>query len=334
MKIKLFAIILCGMLLTTCVVFAAPSEKMMTTKTETRHVSSLSADVPVWHVGDFWTYKVNNVSVNFEEDNQTIDLTLSVDQLPLTVASISGDSYTLSFSTKASGHGLINIDAGDGPINMTIDFTNVKISGNVMIDKTMLGIKSIDANLKGLFKLDIIQQPYFNFSLHHIPIPITMNMTIDSNSSVSVLAFPMNIGISWNVSASDFTINGKIHSIWLNIIHFANTIADFFGKPFLSPQIDALLPVIDIKDVLTTIGIGNVFSIPEAPGIFNCLNTENITVPAGTFNAYNISIADGIGSIFYAPVAGNVVKIGGNFHDVIPYIQNLNMELIDTNYQG
>lgn len=331
MKSKLIGIIVCGMLLTSCLVLATPSETIMKSKTE---VQPLSADVPIWHTGDYWTYKVDTISINFDQDNQTIDLTLSIDQLPLNVTSDSGGYYTLSFSTKASGHGKINVNTEDGTINMTIDFTDVKISGHVMIEKTMLGIKSIDAQLKGTFQLNIIQLPNSNLSNRHLPIPLTMNVTLDCGNPVSILTFPLDTGMFWNLSATDFTINGKIHSFWLNVIHFVNWIMGIFGNPILPPELEILLPVVDIKEALTTFGIGNVFSIPEVPGIFICNTTENIVVPAGTYDAYNISIIGGMGSIFYAPAAGNVVKISGNFQGAIPYIQSINMELVDTNYNG
>jgi hypothetical protein len=335
MKTKLIVCLLCGMLLTTSVVLAVPSETMKTSTVETRHVSPLSTDVPVWHVNDFWTYKVDNISVNYQQNNQTIFFTLSIDQLLLTVSSDSGDAYTLSFSTKASGHGIIDVVSEQGPINMIVDFTNVKLSGSVMIEKTQLGIQSIDATLQGLFRLNIIKQPFVPFQIHHLPIPITMHVIIDCSSPISILAFPMDTGMTYGLQATNLTINGEVHSIWLNIIHFANTVMGFFGKAFLSEEIDALLPVLNIKDALTTFGLSNVFSVPEVPEIFTTSSTmEPLSVPAGTYNVYNISIAEGIGSIFYAPAAGNVVKISGNFQDMIPFIQNIKMELIDTNYQG
>jgi len=336
MKTKLIVCLLCGMLLTTSVVLAVPSENMKTSTVETRHVSPLSADVPVWHVGGFWTYKVDNISVNYQQNNQTIYLSLSIDQLPLTVDSASGDAYTLSFSTKASGHGIIDVDAAQGPLNMIVDFTNVKLSGSVMIEKTQLGIQSIDATLQGLFRLNIIEQPFVPFQIHHFPIPITMHVIVDCSSPISILAFPMDTGLIYGLQATNLTINGEVHSIWLNIIHFANTVMGFFGKAFITdPNIEVLFPVINIRDALTAFGLPNVFSVPGVPEIFTTGNTtETITVPAGTYDVYNISIAEGIGSIFYAPAAGNVVKISGNFQDMIPFIQNIKMELIDTNYQG
>jgi hypothetical protein len=219
---------------------------------------------------------------------------------------------------------------------MILDFTNVKLSGSVRIEKTQLGIQSIDATLQGLFRLNIIEQPFVPFQFHHVPIPVTMNITIGCSTPIAILSFPMDTGKIWNLSATNLTINGDIHSIWLNIIHFANTVMGFFGKAFITdPNIEALFPVINIRDALTVFGLPNVFSVPEVPEIFSTSSTmETLSVPAGTYDVYNISIADGIGSVFYAPAAGNVVKISGNFQDLIPFIQNIKMELIDTNYQG
>ena len=74
------------------------------------------------------------------------------------------------------------------------------------------------------------------------------------------------------------------------------------------------------------------FQIPAIDSAFFCLNTENITVLAGDYEAYNITIIGGMAQCFYAPTAGNVVKITGNLEELIPYITNINMELLSTNY--
>jgi hypothetical protein len=333
MKIKIIATLLCGMLLTTSLVLAIPSDNKLTTNTETHHVSPVSSDVPVWHVGNTWTYKVDNISVNFQENNQTIYMILSINQLPLTVSSDSGGSYTLSFSTKASGHGVIDVNTDQGPLNIEIDFKDATVEGSVIIEKTELGIQSIDATLHGTFHLTVIEWPSGKLPFSHLPVPVTMNITMGSSNPIALLSFPMDVGTIWNLSAADLTVNGDIHSVWLNIIHFVNMIMGLFGQDFLPPELEVLLPVVNIKDALNAFGIGNVFSVPEVPGIFTCDDITTVTVPAGTYETYDISIAQGIGSVFYAPTAGSVIKISGNFHDIIPYIQDLNMELTSTNYQ-
>jgi hypothetical protein len=75
-----------------------------------------------------------------------------------------------------------------------------------------------------------------------------------------------------------------------------------------------------------------VFQTPAISDAFFCLNTENITVPAGTYEAYNITLVGGLAQCFYAPTAGNVVKIAGNLEEIIPYLKGINMELLSTNY--
>jgi len=333
MKTKLIVLIICGMLMTSFFVLAKPPENMVLDKqSPTRATSSSDANVPVWEIGDYWTYKIDNISISFEEENQTINLFISIDSLPLTVTNDTGSYYTLSFSTTTSGHAKIDGDLGDGPINISITFSSVKISGDVMIEKTTLGIKSISALLKGRFIVDVIEQPYINLSLQTIPVPITMNTITTFGVPISMLSFPLSTSTSWNLSATNFTVNGKIHSIWLNILHFINLIAKLLGNEFLPPEIESLLPVVDIKDALITFGIGNIFQIPEIPDAFLCMNTENISVPAGNYEAYNISMAGGLAQAFYAPAAGNVVKITGNIEQIIPYIHNINMELLETNY--
>jgi hypothetical protein len=321
------------MLLTSFLVLAKPSEKIVPSNQSPKQTtSSYEADVPVWAVGNQWTYKIDNISLSLEQENQTIDLFISVDSLPLTVTNDSGSYYTLSFSTTTSGYGKIDADLGDGPINISITFSSVKISGNVKIDKTTLGIKSLYTLLKGRFMIHVIEQPYINLSLQTIPVPITMNVTTTFGTPLSILSFPLSTNMSWNLAATNFTLNGKIHSFWLNILHFVNNIAKILGIEFLPPEIEVLLPVVDIKDALTAFGIGNIFQIPEIPNAFFCLNTESVTVPAGTYDAYNITMAGGLAQCFYAPSAGNVIKIAGNIEQIIPYIHNINMELLSTNY--
>ncbi len=335
MKTKIIVTLLCFMLLTTSIVLAVPSTTIGASSGETHHTSSLAVGVPVWHVNDAWTYKIDNISINYQQDNQTIYLTMSVDQLPLTVNSDAGDTYILGFSTKASGHGVIDVVADQGPIKMNVDFKNVELAGSVSIEKTQLGIQTIEATLKGLFRLYIIEQHFIPFQFHHLPIPLTMNITIGCSTPIAVLSFPMDTGMTYGLQATNITINGEISSIWLNLINFANKIMTLLGNPFLSDDIAALLPVVNIKSALATFGFPNVFSIPAVPDIFTTgATTETLSVPAGTYNAYNISIVEGLGSMFYAPAAGNVVKINGNFQGIIPFIQNIKMELIDIDYQG
>jgi hypothetical protein len=146
-----------------------------------------------------------------------------------------------------------------------------------------------------------------------------------------ILTFPLNTGIFWNLNSTNFTINGKIQSNLLNLLAFLNNIAKQFGHEFLPEKFSTLLPIIDIKEALIALGSDNVFKIPAIPFAFICYNTENIAVPAGTYEAYTTLIA-GKAQCYYAPTAGNVIKIAGNFEEIIPNVTNINMKLLSTNY--
>jgi hypothetical protein len=336
MKNKIIGLVICILLISPFLSVAQPTQQKNIIHTPTTSISTSSQiDVPTWEIGNQWTYKIDNITISINQDNQSFDLYLTMAELPLNVISLNSTSYTLAYQTSVSGHSKIDADLGDGPINMTITFTDLKISGNVTIDKTTLGIKALTVLFKGRFLVDIIQQPYIQlpFKLPVIHVPVTMNVSADFDTPVSLLTFPLNTSMMWNSTATNLTMNGKIHSIWFNIILFFNNIAKLFNNEFLPPEIASLLPVVDIKEALTTIGTGNVFELPMIPSAFVCLNTENITVPAGTYyDAYNITILGGLAHGFYAPAAGNIVKLTGNFADIIPYVTNINMELLSTNY--
>ena len=56
---------------------------------------------------------------------------------------------------------------------------------------------------------------------------------------------------------------------------------------------------------------------------------DEITVLAGTYNAYNISVAEILGKIYYAPEVENIIKIAGQLGDLLPFMTGLEMELLE-----
>jgi hypothetical protein len=210
-------------------------------------------------------------------------------------------------------------------MNLTFSFSNLKLSGDVKIEKSTLGIKELSVAFnREKFMLEI-EQSYFTLPsfLQKISTKLTMSMTGTFTTPLSLLTFPLSTGISWDLASTNVTINGKIQSVWLYLLNFMNKIAKLFGKEFLPPEISTLLPVIHIEDE---------FKFPANDSTFFCLSTENITVPAGTYNAYTISFLEGKAQCYYAPTAGNVIKITGNLEKIIHGLTNFNMELLSTNY--
>jgi len=335
MKTKLIGLLICLMLMTTLLAVAKPPQKIESKSSTETMSAAYDADVPVWEIGDKWTYKIDNISILYQQEDKLIHLYLSIAELPLTVINTTGDVYTLEFQTSLSGKCTVNANSDNGPVNLTITFLNLPISGNVLIEKSTLGIKEVSAVfVKGKFLVDIINQPFITLPrfLQKISARITMNVTTTFDTPFSLLTFPLSTGIFWNSTATNFTLNGKIQCLWLNLLNFIYKMAKIFGYELFPPEYAALLPIIDIKDTLTTFGTGNVFQIPAIDSAFFCLNTESITVPAGDYEAYNITLIGGLAQCYYAPAAGNMVKITGNFEEIIPYITNINMELLYTNY--
>jgi hypothetical protein len=149
----------------------------------------------------------------------------------------------------------------------------------------------------------------------------------------------------WGLPAVNVSIAGTIESIWLNIFNFINQkirLWNLIGpiSRFLevdeqavqdaSDMIDDILPIIDIKYVLNEyLGVDNVLPLPEIPFVFYCNNTVEITVPAGTFEAYEIVVAGGLGTMYYSPEVKNIIKMEGNFDDALPFLNGIDVELIN-----
>jgi hypothetical protein len=334
MKTKLIGVIIGLMLITTLFAVANPSGTISKNMPDNIPVStSNSEDVPVWEIGDTWTYKIDNLTIVVNQTGNISYLYLTIAELPLTVIAIDETSYTLGIKTSVSGNSNIDMNFGNGPINATITIRNLAISGNIKIDKATLGIKGFTASIEGRFWVHIIEQPYFNISIPTLPFKITTDLTTDFSTPTCLLAFPLNTTMVWNSSATNLTLNGEVRSPWFSFILLVDNIVTLLrNEPLLPPEISALLPVVNIQEALTTLGPGNVVQIPLISSAFYCLNTENVTVPDGIYNAYNITILNGMARCYYAPTAGNVVKLSGNLNELIPYISNINMELLDTNY--
>src|SRR4030042_2038376 len=118
MKTKLIGSFICLMLLTTLFAAAQPGKtNQETISTTTQPASATMIDVPVWELGDSWTYQVNDISLNYSTGTQSVLLHGSLSTLPLEVTSTAGDFYTISFETTMNGAGYINANPGDGAVN-------------------------------------------------------------------------------------------------------------------------------------------------------------------------------------------------------------------------
>jgi len=303
--------------------------------THTQTASAPMIDVPVWELGDSWTYQIDDISLNYSTGTQSVLIHGSLSTLPLEVTSTAGDFYTLSFGTTMNGVGYINADPGDGPVNISVTISDLAIQGTVQVQKSNLGLKDISLSFDNQkITFNIIEQPYIPLPtwLHLISAKFTSDIDINCNYSLALLSFPFGTGVFWDLIGTDFSINGQIQSKLFNLLYFINNIVKLFGKELLPAEIATLLPIIDFNEALTAFVGTNVLNIPTVPGVFYCLTTENVSVPAGIYEAYNITLLAGMGQCYYAPSVGSIIRLTGNFQDIIPYVRSVDMTLLETTY--
>lgn len=352
MKAKIVGILICIMLLTTFFSIAknVEDEQVEHYLENNETGSSLyDDDVPVWEIGNIWTYKIDDINLDLSNENLSENFTIHlhgrIDSLPLEVVDDTGDSYQIAFQATIVGDFFVNVDLGDGPINITGELQDTTIEGYIFFNKSDLGIKQMEIIISGKLTVNVKEHPYGNWSFFpEIAVSATITADAEFDPIYPIIDFPLNTSKFWGLPEVNITFDGTIESIWLKIFNILNKIIRLPGiieliaaltntDPDMFHQISDILadilPVIDIGYVLNEyLGVENVIHLPEIPIIFMCNSTENITVPAGTFNAYNISVVGGLGSIYYAPEVKNVIKITGNFEDVLPFIRDINAELI------
>ena len=191
MKTKLIGMLICIILITTPIAVTLSPQKTEG-KSSTEAISSTyNVDVPVWEINDQWIYRIDSISINSHKENRVMNLSLTIAELPLTVISTTGDFYTLEFQTSVSGHFIMDINTSKGPVNLSMTFSNVELSGNVLIEKSTLGIKEIAvAFIKEKFIIEI-EQPYIPLPhfLQKFSTKITMNMTQTYDTPLCLLTF-------------------------------------------------------------------------------------------------------------------------------------------------
>jgi hypothetical protein len=255
-----------------------------------------------------------------------------IDNLPLEVTDDSGGSYTLSFSADVTGDIYGQKDDGVNVTEFLGTLARTTLTGTIEFDQTTLGITAINALLDGSLRVDVKKNgasilPFL------FPIPATIDMNVVMDQPYVLVDFPMNTSKIWGLSANNITLDGTIQSIWLNIINLIDTLMVLFlpDGGLIPPEYKHLFPVIDISEVFDILGYVQPMNISGLPGIFACFGNESVTVTAGTYDAYNITMLGGLGIMFYAPGVKNIIKIEGAFAEELPYISDIEMELISTN---
>ncbi|KYK27475.1 hypothetical protein AYK20_02680 [Thermoplasmatales archaeon SG8-52-1] len=350
MRNKILGIIVCLMILTS-ILTAAKNTNEKEVNNLTQQINMLlidEDDAPIWNEGDKWSYKLDSISIDFSKDDLYFYLEASTDSLNVKVVEVTEDSYVLKIYAPIDGFfEFVTVLKDVGPINLTGEFKDALqstiIGGTITFNKTDLALKQANIIINGRILLKFIEIPYYPFNLTPpLPIPLKAKIDIKLGNYIPIIDFPINTSKLWGVPATNFTLAGTVESIWLDIISSINNIIRYPGViDFLAGRIPFdptmlkefsdilfnLTPEFDIEYFLIEYIGGNVFDIPEVPPVLSCFGRDNITVPAGTYNSYNISVMGGLGNIYYSPEVGTIIKIIGNFEDILPFVSNVNAEL-------
>ena len=125
-----------------------------------------------------------------------------------------------------------------------------------------------------------------------LPIPFAISATLTFDPVYAPIDFPLKVGKEWNIPPSRISIDA--------------TISLLFGIIKKSLQYEFSLGAI------TT----------------TCTGKKNLTVEAGTYEAYEISSMD-IVEFYYAPKVNNIIALSAEFEDILI----LHGELKSTNYE-
>ena len=247
-------------------------------------------DVPTWSDGDSWTYTINNFTVDYNVSGQRMFMDGKIDDFEWTVAGTSGSTYEVDFTGKLTADYEIYLSSSALTLWVTGTFIPAltRIKGTIIFTKSDLEIEDISAEIKGITMAKISPIP--------VSLPIPFKLALDGNLST---VFPI----------FDFPLHAL--KVWA-------------------------LPDINIEMNVQMGGIFGLINIPVQfpthyswnPLAFWCWSKENITVEAGSFDAWRIaSIIGGFFEYYYAPSVGNLIKIDATMPN-----GNINGELKSTTY--
>ena len=200
------------------------------------------------------------------------------------------NTYSLEFTGKLNCEYEIYLTSPSLTFYVTGNFkdTLTNLKGNVVFTKSDLALRDISAEIKGISAAKISPIPI------PLPIPFKATITGDLSTDFPLFDFPLYVPKFWD------------------------------------------LPTMNIEMKVNFGGIFGFISIPITmtvqyqwtPLAFHCKDQGSVSVEAGTFNAYEISSTFfDLFDYFYAPAAGNLVKLDANMDN-----GEVHGELKSTNY--
>lgn len=250
----------------------------------------LDDDVPTWNVGNTWTYTVSNITVNYNQAGQQIFMKGTINDFTWTVTDTTGDYYTVAFTGKLSATYDLLLNSQTSTIHLVGSFTPTltRLKGTIQFTKSNLQIHAVSIQLLGITMTKI------NSLSFAIPLPFKLISEGSLTTDFPLFDFPLYMLKYWDLP--DLTL----------------TMSSTFGGIFGLIQIPFTVYV----------------HYSWMPFAFFTLGTEDVTVPAGTYNAYKIqSLIGDYFVYYYASDVGNIVKIDTTLPNGA-----IHAELQSTNY--
>jgi hypothetical protein len=197
MKYKTIFVFFITLLLTTGFIVGGLRIKTEDTKPNIKPltVDENDADLPIWNIGDSWTYRVtmNGGIEDFVDLNN-----LQITNLEFTVEQVQTEFYKLDMSGDASGSVVIDLDI----IPLSGQLQDTSFSGDVFVNKSTICLHEIqNLDFSGYVKPPIL--PRIPFSITGI-----MNATF---GSVTTFDFPINRDETWFIDEIALGFNFDIN---------------------------------------------------------------------------------------------------------------------------
>jgi hypothetical protein len=236
----------------------------------------LDDDVPIWNVGNSWTYQISEFSIDYTYEDLNIVMNGQIEDFKWTVSEVTSTSYIVDVEGKVSAtfEGALPFGGSILNVNGDIESNRNKINGKIVFTKTNLEIEDFNAEIKGLAKVQIQPIPF------KLPLPVKITADADLSTVFPLFSFPLKNPKIWNLPEIDITMKTSFGGIF-GIIKIPLTFNTYY---------------------------------PFTPFAFSILgDMVTVTVPAGNYDAWRIKST--IGSFFeyyYAPSVGNLIKIDVN----------------------
>jgi len=149
------------------------------------------ADLPVWNIGDSWTY-----NVDFEGKHGTnVNFDISIRNLKFEVVDVQSDIYRLSYNVNTgdiTGNIIVDIDI----LTLSGDLRDTWARGNVKVDRSDLNILNGTIDIDGY--IDQIVDIHF---ISHIWMAYYKWINEElKETKYFVIKFPLNVGDEWSNS--------------------------------------------------------------------------------------------------------------------------------------